>query len=95
MTFHFEFINGPLDGKRVSGESEEPRDARFARFLKIATGGGSPGRWFRGLSPDLLSDMELKRVASDELKSIVFEVAEKCQEDEGTVVHLRQRAGSC
>jgi hypothetical protein len=92
MAYHFEFINGPLDGKRVSGSSPEPRDARFARFLRIATGGGVPGRWFRGLSPDLLSDGELKRVMADELSTMVFEVAAKEEHEEGVVIHLRQRS---
>jgi hypothetical protein len=87
----FEFIGGPLDGKRVSDTSPDPRDAKLARFLNVATKGGCEGRWFRGLSTRLLSDAEQARFHLHEVPDLVFEVIRRQTKSNETVVHIRQQ----
>ena len=93
MDVCYEFIGGALDGKKVSGASSEPRDAKLARFLTVATQGGLAGRWFRGMSGELLSPHEQTRFADRELPKLEFEVLGALEDGSRTVVQIRQRPG--
>jgi hypothetical protein len=80
MGVTFEFLGGFMDGRKVSTETSDPLEAKWAEGHYFLTESGKVGKRFKTLSDAALMSLQMGNVPAGGFTGHIYEVVDRLEE---------------